>query len=306
VAKTRKKTAKKKPAARKKAPAKKTAARRPAPKTTTKKKTTARKPAAKKKPARKKAPARKPAAKKTTSKKKVAKKPAAKKPAAKKTTARKPVTGKTAKKPVTKKAASSKKKTSARTRDGRKRGRTVAEAASTATADDKGYVFIKGRRVRMISTKGQPPVKKTRTRSRAAEVETTEVTEKKTIKTKLTKRELDKYRERLLRDRSELIGDLSAMEQEALRSNGGGTSHMPIHMADIGTDTFDQDFMLGMAENERRRLREIDEALQRIVDRTYGICQMTGKPIPKTRLEAKPWAKYTIEAARQLEGQWGT
>ena len=58
-------------------------------------------------------------------------------------------------------------------------------------------------------------------------------------------------------------------------------------------------------KNSINALREIDEALQRIVDRTYGICQMTGKPIPKARLEAKPWAKYTIEAARQLEGSWG-
>ncbi len=76
---------------------------------------------------------------------------------------------------------------------------------------------------------------------------------------------------------------------------------MPIHMADIGTDTYDQDFILGLAETERQGLREIDEALQRIESRTFGICQMTGKPIPKARLNAKPWAKYTIEAAREVE-----
>jgi RNA polymerase-binding transcription factor DksA len=95
------------------------------------------------------------------------------------------------------------------------------------------------------------------------------------------------------------------METEALRSGGGNLSHMPIHMADIGTDTYDQDFMLGLAATERDQLREIDAALQRIEDRSYGVCQMTGKPIPKARLDAKPWAKYTIEAARKLEGQWG-
>ena len=79
---------------------------------------------------------------------------------------------------------------------------------------------------------------------------------------------------------------------------------LPIHMADIGTDTFDQDFTLSLAENERQQLREIDQSLQRIADGTYGVCQMTGKPIPKARLDAKPWAKYTIEAARIAEGQW--
>jgi len=72
-------------------------------------------------------------------------------------------------------------------------------------------------------------------------------------------------------------------------------------MADIGTDTYDQDFNLGLAEAERRLLREIHEALERIANRTYGICIMTGKPIPKARLNAKPWARYTIEAAREIE-----
>ncbi len=76
---------------------------------------------------------------------------------------------------------------------------------------------------------------------------------------------------------------------------------MPIHMADVGTDTFDQDFMLGLAEAERRRLREIDVALKRIEDRTYGVCELTGKTIPKARLDAKPWARYTIESAREVE-----
>ena len=51
-------------------------------------------------------------------------------------------------------------------------------------------------------------------------------------------------------------------------------------------------------------LCEIDDALRRIADKTYGVCEMTGKPIPVARLNAKPWAKYTIEAARMLEGQW--
>jgi DnaK suppressor protein len=127
----------------------------------------------------------------------------------------------------------------------------------------------------------------------------------KSIKTKLSKKELNHYRDLLLLKRRELVGDLRAMENEALRSGGGNLSHMPIHMADIGTDTYDQDFMLGLAANERDQLREIDAALQRIEDRSYGVCQLTGKPIPKARLDAKPWAKYTIEAARKMESQWG-
>ena len=186
-----------------------------------------------------------------------------------------------------------------------KRTRTVAEAASNFSADSKGYVFINGRRVRMISTKGQLPAKKPRNNGSSPEGQAADAIPIKSIKTKLSRKELTHYRDLLVLKRRELVGDLHAMENEALRSGGGNLSHMPIHMADIGTDTYDQDFMLGLAATERDQLREIDSALQRIEDRTYGVCQMTGKPIPKARLDAKPWAKYSIEAARKLEGQWG-
>jgi DnaK suppressor protein len=188
-----------------------------------------------------------------------------------------------------------------------KRTRTVAEAASAFTADAKGYVFINGRRVRMISTKGQAPLKRPRVNgSPTPQSEAAELAAVRAIKTKLSKKELNYYRDLLLQKRRELVGDLHAMENEALRSGGGNLSHMPIHMADIGTDTFDQDFMLGLAAAERDQLREIDAALQRIEDRTYGVCQLTGEPIPKARMDAKPWAKYTIEAARRMESQMGT
>lgn len=187
-----------------------------------------------------------------------------------------------------------------------KRTRTVAEAASAYTADSKGYVFINGRRVRIISTKGQLPPKRPRANGQPQQqAEQAELAAVRAIKTKLSKKELSYYRDLLLQKRRELVGDLHAMENEALRSGGGNLSHMPIHMADIGTDTFDQDFMLGLAAAERDQLREIDAALQRIEDRTYGVCQLTGEPIPKARLDAKPWAKYTIEAARKMESQMG-
>lgn len=186
----------------------------------------------------------------------------------------------------------------------KKKGRSVAEAASEIVADAKGYVFINGRRVRLISTKNSKPGKKVRNNgliaAAAADAEKPNI---KSIKTKLDKKQLNAYRDLLLQKRRELIGDLNSMETEALRSGSGNLSHMPIHMADIGTDTNDQDLMLGLAEAERKQLREIDGALMRIEDRTYGVCQLTGDQIPKARLEAKPWAKYTVEAARILEGQ---
>jgi RNA polymerase-binding protein DksA len=179
--------------------------------------------------------------------------------------------------------------------------RSVAEVASAGKADPQGYVFVNGRRVRMISTKGQAKPRKTRA-PRGPAAEQDEEIAHKPVKTKLSPKDLRAFRDLLLEQRAELVGDLNAMEKSALSTHGGNLSNLPIHMADIGTDTYDQDFTLSLAEAERRRLKEIDEALRRIEDKTYGICQMTGKPIPKARLKAKPWAKYTIEAARKLEG----
>ncbi|HOQ05185.1 MAG TPA: TraR/DksA C4-type zinc finger protein [Anaerohalosphaeraceae bacterium] len=81
----------------------------------------------------------------------------------------------------------------------------------------------------------------------------------------------------------------------------GDLSNMPIHMADIGTDTYEQEFSLGLMDSERRLVREILDALRRIEQGTYGICEGTGKPIPKGRLEANPWARYCVEYASLLE-----
>lgn len=157
----------------------------------------------------------------------------------------------------------------------------------------------------MISTKATAAKKKTTRKRTNVAAAASESEKPKVIKTKLTRKQLNYYRDLLLEKRRELVGDLDTIEQEALRKVDGST-HMPIHMADIGSDTYEQDFMLGLAENERRHLREIDEALLRIKNGTYGVCLMTGEQIPAARLEAKPWAMYTIEAARKIEGGYRT
>ena len=184
----------------------------------------------------------------------------------------------------------------------------AAAAAAVANARDPAasgdFIIINGRRVRAISTKGLKIAKKSKDTSTAAEAAPTEQ-QIASIKTKLSKKELEDYRTLLLVKRRQLFGMLSGMEDEALRSSGGNLSNMPVHMADMGSDVYDQDFTLGMAETERAILAEIDAALQRIEDKTFGVCQMTGKPISKARLDAKPWAKYTIEAERIAESSGG-
>ena len=76
---------------------------------------------------------------------------------------------------------------------------------------------------------------------------------------------------------------------------------MPTHPADIGTDNYEQEFTLGLLESERSLLLEIEEALERIDKGIFGICLGTGQPIRLARLRARPWAKYSIEYARQIE-----
>jgi len=115
-------------------------------------------------------------------------------------------------------------------------------------------------------------------------------------------KELEHFRDLLLAKRREIVGDVSSMEREALRSSGGSNlSTLPIHMADMGTDNYEQEFTLGLVETERRLLREINHALGKIQNGTFGICEGTGKPISKARLEVQPWARYSIEYAKQLE-----
>jgi DnaK suppressor protein len=115
-------------------------------------------------------------------------------------------------------------------------------------------------------------------------------------------RELEHYADLLLAKRRELVGDMSSMEREALRSGGASNlSTLPVHMADMGTDNYEQEFTLGLVEKDRNLLREINHALAKIQNGTYGICEGTGHAIGKPRLEAQPWARFSIEYARQKE-----
>jgi RNA polymerase-binding protein DksA len=118
----------------------------------------------------------------------------------------------------------------------------------------------------------------------------------------LKSKDLEFFRDLLLAKRRELLGDVHSMEEEALRhAADSNLSNLPIHMADMGTDNYEQEFTLGLVEKDRQLLREINGALAKIRDGTYGICEGTGKPISKARLEAKPWARYSIEYTRQME-----
>lgn len=132
--------------------------------------------------------------------------------------------------------------------------------------------------------------------------ETVEWTEAKLrkVKTGLKKKDYDHFRELLMEKRAEILGDVASIKS-ANSGGAGNLSNMPLHMADVGSDNYEQEFSLGLVEWERKLLNEIDNAIDRINNGTYGVCLESGRPIPPERLEIKPWAKYTIEVVRDRE-----
>jgi DnaK suppressor protein len=100
-----------------------------------------------------------------------------------------------------------------------------------------------------------------------------------------------------------LLGDMGQMQSGALdhNSSSGELSTMPVHMADVGSDNYEQEFVLGLVDTERKILEDIDRALNKIKEGTYGVCEGTGQTISKARLEANPYARYCIEYARKIE-----
>jgi RNA polymerase-binding protein DksA len=122
---------------------------------------------------------------------------------------------------------------------------------------------------------------------------------------RLTAADIEHFKQMLLEKRGEILANVNEMEDETLKKSrlnaAGDLSSMPIHMADIGSDNYEQEFTLGLMDSERNLLKEIDDALQRIEQGIYGLCEGTGRQIQKARLEAEPWARYCVEYARKLE-----
>lgn len=111
---------------------------------------------------------------------------------------------------------------------------------------------------------------------------------------------------RLLLDlRASLTEGIERHSEETLKrsakDDAGDLSAYGQHMADAGTDTFDRDFALSMVASEQEALSEIDAAIKRIRDGTYGVCEITGKPIAKERLLAVPFTRYSAEAQKEIE-----
>ncbi len=111
------------------------------------------------------------------------------------------------------------------------------------------------------------------------------------------KAEWQKYYHTLLDLRERLVAQMTGLAKESAEEMAGYS----LHMADSGTDNFDRDFALSLLSSDQDAMYEIEEALKRIERNTFGVCELTTKPIPKARLEAIPWTRFTVEAQAQLE-----
>ena len=113
------------------------------------------------------------------------------------------------------------------------------------------------------------------------------------------------YKERLVALRIRLRGDVSQMSdavlEKTLMQANGGLSAMPTHMADIGTDNFEREFTLTLMESKDRTLEQIEEALERMEDGVYGVCEMCDAKISKTRLNAIPYSVLCVRCAARIE-----
>jgi RNA polymerase-binding protein DksA len=129
---------------------------------------------------------------------------------------------------------------------------------------------------------------------------------RKTGRNGLTAAEIAKFRDMLIAKRNEILGNVTVMEDETFKKERSELSSMPFHMADAGSDNFEQEFALDLMDSEKKMLVEINDALRRIDEGLFGVCEGNGESIPKARLNAIPWARFCVACAELSEkGQLG-
>lgn len=121
----------------------------------------------------------------------------------------------------------------------------------------------------------------------------------------MTQSDLNSFRNALLRLQSRIRGNVTHLTDEALSSSAGGSDgkskNAHADQADQGSDQFDQDLSLLLLQNEEQTLEEIRDALARVDEGSFGICEECEKPVPKARLKALPYTRYCVKCAREIE-----
>ena len=126
------------------------------------------------------------------------------------------------------------------------------------------------------------------------------------MKKKLAKKEMLYYKKLILKKKDDIIDEIKHISEDTLKKSikdaSGDISGYTYHMADIATDTYDREFSLGIASNERKLIYELDDALKKIEEGNYGVCERCKGNIPKTRLKALPYARFCLKCQEASEG----
>ncbi len=124
-------------------------------------------------------------------------------------------------------------------------------------------------------------------------------------KIKMLKKELKVYRELLLKQKERIVDGIKHIAEDTLKKSqkdaAGDMSGYTLHMADVATDSYDREFSLGLASNDREILFQINDALKKVEDGSYGACQQCAKPIARTRLKALPFARLCLKCQEGRE-----
>jgi len=125
------------------------------------------------------------------------------------------------------------------------------------------------------------------------------------MKKKLNKKELAEFKKIILKRKEEILEGIQHISEDTLKKSqkeaSGDISGYTYHMADVATDTYDREFSLGLASNERKLLYELDDALKKIEEGAFGICEECKSFIARTRLKAVPYARFCVKCQERKE-----
>jgi RNA polymerase-binding protein DksA len=125
------------------------------------------------------------------------------------------------------------------------------------------------------------------------------------MKRKFDKKDLTLFKKLILKKKEDVIQEIKHISEDTLKKSqkdaAGDISGYTYHMADVATDSYDREFSLGIASNERQVIYELDDALKKIEEGTYGVCESCKGFIPKTRLKALPYARLCLKCQQAKE-----
>ena len=142
-------------------------------------------------------------------------------------------------------------------------------------------------------------------KERCRDPETTSKRSVKSGKKKFNKKELTYFKELILKRKEEILEEIKHISEDTLKKSqkdaSGDISGYTYHMADVATDTYDREFSLGLASNEQKSLYELEDALKRMDEGTFGICEECKSIITKVRLKAVPYARLCVKCQEKKE-----